>query len=147
MYAPRSIRNAQTPSDSDGLKLYTISVRDTPVDETAFHEEMRRLKGQCEVDWAHTAAFAIFHEGESARYLVLAWWGNGNELFTRVSVRASAVWVCEANRYSFCLWDMEVMWFERQSFIRHLYSGDPSLANYRKDRIPEVAARAQTFRG
>ena len=141
MYSPRLIRNAQTPSDSDGLKLYTISAHDTPLDERPFYEEMLRLKGLCAVDWARTAAFAIFHEGASALYLVLAWWGNENELFSRVSVRESAAWDAEPNRYSFCLWDMEIMWFERQSFIRHLYSGDPNLANYRKDRIPEAPVK------
>lgn len=138
MYAPRIIRTAQTPRDSDGVKLYTISARDDRVDESAFHQEVQRVKGLCTVDWARTASFAIFHEGVSALYLVLAWWDNGNELFTRVSVREQDDWVSDPSRYSFCVWDMEIMWFERQSFIRHLYSGEPNLANYQHDRMPEA---------
>ena len=138
MYIPRRIRTAQTPCDPDGVKLYTISARDDHVDETDFYEEMRRLKELGAIDWAHTAAFAILHEGVSALYLVLAWWGNDNELFTRVSVRASNEWVADPSKYSFCLWDLEVIWFERQSYIEHLYSGGRDLTNYRRDRMPET---------
>jgi hypothetical protein len=40
---------------------------------------------------------------------------------------------------------MEVMWFERQSFIKHLYSGNLNLAAYRKDRFPagQIATQSE----
>lgn len=139
MFFPRLICAARTLSDEDGLKLYTVSARGGPVDESQFDAELRRLKSLSALDWADTPAFAILHDGESALYLVLAWWANGNELFTRVSVRTPAGWQVDPNRYSFCLWDLEIMWFERTAFITHLYSGEPNLAAYREARLQESA--------
>ncbi len=72
----------------------------------------------------------------SLLYLVLAWWGNDNELFVRVAVRESGTWLVGSDRYSFCLWDMEVMWFERQCYIDSMYSGSPNLQRYRAARLP-----------
>lgn len=66
-------------------------------------------------------------------YLVVAWWGNDNELFTSVSVTEEGTWIEDPSRFSFCLWDLEVIWHERNSFVRHMYSGKPSLVDYRSD--------------
>lgn len=89
---------------------------------------------QSRVEWMKTPAFAIFHRGSVALYLVLAWWGNANELFTRVAVLEQNKWIEDANRFSFCLWDLEVMWHERQYFIDSVYCAEPDLASYRLKR-------------
>ena len=86
---------------------------------------------------ATTPAFAICHDGAGMQYLVLCYWGNDNELFTRVSVNLGGAWVEDPATYAFCLWDMEVMWAERAIFIDTLYSGNPDLAAYRARR-PEA---------
>ena len=136
MYAPRSIVNVAGIAEQDGLKLYTIAAHDGPVDATAYLDQLAILKSQQAVPWQVTPAFAIFHDGAQFAYLVLAWWGNENELFVRVAVREADGWVVAPERYSFCLWDIDVMWFERGSYIRNMYSGSPSLASYRLDRMP-----------
>lgn len=88
------------------------------------------------VPWAATPHFIIFHQGESFPYLILAWWGNDNELFTSVSVRAGEGWVEQADKYSFCVYDLEVFWAERNIFIETFYSRTPSLERYQATRHP-----------
>ena len=134
-FLPRLTGSAQSV-DADGIKLYTISAHSRTVDEAPFVVELHRVKKHLQVNWRTTPAFAIFHEGSTASYLVLAWWENGNELFTRVSVQEEDGWVADPDKYSFCLWDMEVMWFERAAFIRHMYCGSPDIESYRAERRP-----------
>jgi hypothetical protein len=63
------------------------------------------------------------------------WWGNDNELFTSVSARSSGDWVEDPRRYSFCLWDLEVFWFERNRYIELVYRSAPDLDAYRAARL------------
>lgn len=65
--------------------------------------------------------------GEDALYVVLLWWDNRNEMITRVFVRddsggAPGGWIDGYERYSFCVWDLEVMWREREAYVRHVLS-------------------------
>ena len=134
MYAPRQFSRISGSSDADGLKLYSVSATGAP-DIAAFNAQLGDMKRGVPVHWPATAAYAIFHQGAELGYLVLCWWGNDNELFTRVAVREAAGWVIDPERYSFCLWDMEIMWLERQSYIRWMYSGAVDLASYRSDIV------------
>jgi hypothetical protein len=131
-YSPRLTLPLASWRDPDGVKLYTISASSCPVDHRAFIERFAAVKKERTVDWPATPAFAIFHSGATMLYLVLAWW-EGNELFASVSVREGDSWIEDPHRFSFCVWDLEVFWFERNSFVRHLYSGTTDLAAYRKD--------------
>jgi hypothetical protein len=120
--------------DVDGLKIYCISYSGDPVNKDAFSEELQALKGSRDIAWSLTPGYAIFHEGSSARYLVLIYWGNDNEIFPLVSVETKDGWLRASDKYSFCLWDLEVMWHERQLYIEHCYSGKKDLAAYRLAR-------------
>jgi hypothetical protein len=132
MFRPRRIERRADWDDSDGVKIYAISATGLDVDRSAFTDELVEMKKRVSIDWRHTAAFAIFHDGATAPYLTLGWWGNDNELFTRVAARESQAWVTDAARYSFCIWDLEVMWHERQQYIDTVYTARPDLAAYRK---------------
>jgi len=70
---------------------------------------------------------------------VLAWWGNDNELFTSVSVKTALDWVEDSSRFSFCLWDLEVIWHERNYFIEFIYCSNPDLETYRTKRLASIA--------
>lgn len=133
VYAPRRVCHIASAGDAEGVKLYGIAVSTAAVDAGAFWPQFEQMKASEHIHWPQTAAFAIFHEGAEQLYLVLCWWGNGNELFVRVAVRERGGWVMDPSRYSFCLWDMEIMWHERASYIRWVYSGPPDLAAYRGD--------------
>ncbi|MHA6204121.1 hypothetical protein ACXU4B_06855 [Dyella soli] len=137
MFKPRKIESRTDWVDPDGIKIYTISAFDQPVDIEAYAARLQEAKRTRQVDWRATPAFAICHDGASARYLVLAWWGNDNEMFTSVSVQmaSATAWVEDPGRFSFCLWDLEVMWHERNMFVELMYGATPSLEAYRAGRF------------
>lgn len=134
MFKPRKIETESTWLDPDGIKIYTISARGETVDKSLFSGELQDAKKSRDIDWPTIPGFCIFHEGESFLYLVLAWWGNDNELFTSVSVLTKSGWVEDASRFSFCLYDLEVFWSERNIYIETMYSGNCSIERYRKQR-------------
>lgn len=133
MFVPRTIRSSSDWLDADGAKIYTIAKHDGPVAQAPFHERLAHVKASRSLPWPQTAHFAIFHEGTSP-YLVLCWWGNDNELFTSVSVLTQEGWAERPDLYSFCLYDMEVMWEERNAYIDTVDCADPSLQSYRLRR-------------
>ncbi|MFM2478513.1 hypothetical protein [Celerinatantimonas sp. MCCC 1A17872] len=135
MYQPRKIESHPDWLDSDGIKIYTISVDNHKVVQLPYIKYLSKVKKAHRVDWSQTAAFVIFHQGASMKYLVLAWWGNDNELFTSVSVEdETGHWITDSERYSFCLYDMEIMWWERNSYIETIDCSHPSLSAYRASR-------------
>jgi hypothetical protein len=134
MYKPRIISSLPRASDQDGLKLYTISTSGAVVHTERYRERLAFIKKQKHLD-SSLPGFAIMHDGATCEYLIVGWWQNDNELFLSVSVKEPAAWLEDMTKYSFCLWDLEVIWHERNSFIRHLYSGTKDLEAYRKDTI------------
>jgi len=135
MFKPRKIETSPEWLDRDGVKLYTVSASGKTVVHSEYLPKLQEVKGQKCVDWRTTPSFAIFHEGTNADYLVLAWWDNENELFTSVSVREGEHWVKDSSKYSFCVWDLEIFWAERNIFVETMYSGEPDLQSYRQKRL------------
>ena len=135
MFQPRQIDSAPTWLDSDGIKVYTISARNQKVEQAEYLSRLAEVKSRKALAWASTPAFVLFHDGASSAYLVLAWWGNDNELFTSVSVKTPSGWVEDAARFSFCLWDLEVFWHERNYFVECIYCSRPNLEAYRAKRF------------
>ena len=86
MFEQRKIQSSPDWLDADGIKIYTVSIGNTTVDQTLFKQRLEHVKNTRSLDWAITPAFALFHEGENFLYLVFAWWGNDDGLFTSVSV-------------------------------------------------------------
>jgi hypothetical protein len=138
MYRPRPIDNLSADTDADGIKVYTISASDRSVDISRYLPRLEAMKRARSIAWPTTPAFVIFHDGTSARYLVLGWWGNDNEMFVTVAVEEASGWVEDMTRYSFCLWDMEVMWHERNAFVDWMYGAVPNLDAYRADRLCKI---------
>lgn len=75
--------------------------------------------------------FLIKHHGPTANYVVLAWWSQENELPTRVFVTdpQTRTWRAARNE-SFCVWDLEVFWRERNHYIRTMLNGNSSISDY-----------------
>lgn len=135
MYRPRPIVSLPADTDADGIKIYTISASDQAVSIAPYLPRLAAMKHARAIPWSSTPAFAICHEAAKARYLVLGWWGNDNEMFIAVAAQDASGWVEDLSRYSFCLWDMEVMWHERNAFVETLYGNAPSLEAYRARRM------------
>jgi hypothetical protein len=71
--------------------------------------------------------FLILHRGRGADYLVLGWWAHENELPLRVVVRYpgtdDAAWRAARGEESVCVWDLDVIAFEREAYVSTLLSG------------------------
>jgi hypothetical protein len=62
----------------------------------------------------------IEHRGNGADYIVLGWWERENELPVRVFVRdhsPGAAWRAARGSESFCVWDLQVVAFERDAYV------------------------------
>lgn len=134
MFVPRTVRTSRAWPADDGIKLYTISTSAEPVAQEVFRARLATVKAARAVCWSATPHFAIFHQGAACHYLILAWWANDNELFNSVSVLAGDGWVEDPSRYSFCLYDLEVFWDERNSYIATIDCARPDIAGYRERR-------------
>ncbi len=69
------------------------------------------------------------HRGKTMDYLVVGWWDNENELRMKIWVTENGQWR-EALSESFCVWDMQVMAFERNAFVATLLQQEPDIAAY-----------------
>jgi hypothetical protein len=61
---------------------------------------------------------------------------NGLKIY---SIIKDGEWVQDISKHSFCLWDLEIFWKERNSYIKHVYSDSPHIGDYRKDFVAESA--------
>jgi hypothetical protein len=68
--------------------------------------------------------FFIAHQGRTGDYAVLGWWNRENELPLKISVRRdrNEPWRPAAEGESICIWDLEVIWEERQAWIETMLS-------------------------
>ncbi len=130
MFVKRAIEADATWLREYGVKVYTVAASNDPVERGLFVPRMRAVLVERGLDLQSTPAFAIFHQGVSYLYLVVCWWGNDNELFTSVSVKEGDDWVEDPKRFSFCVYDLEIIWAERNFFIDTIYCESPSLQRY-----------------
>jgi hypothetical protein len=137
-YAPRPIR-FHGLRDVDGwrLKRYSIVYGGGAVDWPAF-EPVHALIDAALPRPAVSAprpgvGFVIAHQGRTALYYVLGWWDNENELPLRVFVRGleeGSAWRPARGSESVCVWDLQVISFEREAYVATLLAGgaDPAAA-------------------
>jgi hypothetical protein len=89
--------------------------------------------------------FLIIHAGVDALYAVLAFWDRENELSVRICVREpTGAWRMSRDSESFCVWDLEVFWHERNAYIDTVLSerGDPKGEEYLKRPFRQAVADA-----
>lgn len=137
MYLKRRIRYLSEYSDPNAVKIYTIAYPDKKLNIDVFVERLSTVKQSQHIEWDNTPSFAIFHSGKERDYLIFCWWLNDNELFNSVSVRDEYGWVEDHNKYSFCVYDLEVIWAERNYFIQTIDCETPSIHNYRQLRYQQ----------
>ena len=134
MYSPRKIESLPNWLDSDGIKIYTISASNSLVEQSLYHARLKEVKKRYNFSWNTTPSFAIFHDGIQYPYLIVAWWSNENELFNSVSVLTEQGWQENPQLYSFCVFDLEIIWAERNIFIETIYCDNPNISEYRNKR-------------
>jgi hypothetical protein len=79
--------------------------------------------------------FVILHQGRGISYLVVGWWDRENEIFSRTFWRpfgADSLWREGTSGETACVWDLQVFWFEREAYLRHVLAraGVPDLDGY-----------------
>lgn len=67
--------------------------------------------------------FAILHQAQADDYLILGWWDRENELPIRVFLRGVDGWRPAMASESFCVWDLRVIWWEREAYVGTVLAG------------------------
>ena len=120
------------------IKVYAIVYGDQPFD-TKVHEEglqvaIKALPQPAVCEFRPGVGFAICHQRCGVHYLVLGWTDRINEMSTRFSVSefgANKTWRPAQGSESVCVWDIEVIWFEKQAYVRTILTNDgPNLDEY-----------------
>jgi hypothetical protein len=130
-YEPRPIRfHGLRSVDGWRLKRYSITFGAEPIDWPAFEPGITladaALPRPAVTEARPGVGFLIAHQGRTALYCVLAWWDNENELPVRVFVREleeGARWRAARGGESFCVWDLQVIAFEREAYVATMLAG------------------------
>jgi hypothetical protein len=104
------------------LKRFTISFDGSAVHWDDFAAGVGRalaaLPEPAQAPGRPGVGFLIGHHGRTADFVVLGWWDNENELPLRVFVRPPGEhWRAAGPSESVCVWDLEVIWAERQAYV------------------------------
>jgi hypothetical protein len=80
----------------------------------------------------------VAHRGRTADYAVLGWWDRENELPLRVAVRYADGWRPARDGESVCVWDLQVIGFERDAWVATMLSDSDDASAYlrRTLRVP-----------
>jgi hypothetical protein len=122
-YAPRPIRFHGLIHHGDWtLKSYSLRYGEDPVDHVDFARGTTLLLGDLPspavADGRPGIGLCLAHQGRGGRYAVLAWWEHENELPLRIAVRRPGQsWRRARGDESICVWDLEVLTFERDAYV------------------------------
>ncbi|NNG15068.1 MAG: isochorismatase [Gemmatimonadales bacterium] len=146
-YRPRSVRFHQVLGlDGWRLKLYSISCDGSEVDWANFDGGLALVRSALPEPAPDAGrpgvGFIIAHHGDGIDYTVVSWWDRENELPTHVFALSEADgkgWRPASGGESFCVWDLEVIWAEREAYIQTYLAGEPpDAAGYLARHVGEV---------
>ena len=129
-YAPRPIRYHGV-RELNGYRLKDYSIVATPggVDwldfARGFDVVLEEMPRPAIAAGRPGVGFRIAHQGATGRYAVLAWWERENELPIRIAVRREGeTWRRALPDESVCVWDLQVIGFERDAYVETMLSGE-----------------------
>ena len=150
-YAPRPIRfHGLVTFEGWVLKRYTVTLPVPESDPTSDdwdeftrgrHLAFAELPTPARTAVRPGVGFVIEHRGAGADYVVLGWWDRENELPTRIKVRdqkPGSQWRAAGSSESFCVWDLQVIAFERDAYVTTILSpgaDDSSRERYLADSL------------
>jgi hypothetical protein len=109
------------------LKVYSIRLPGEPHDPERFVGGWKLAADALPLPAAAPerpgVGFAILHQGRTGDYLILSWWDRENELPTRVFLNTSEGWRPATGGESFCIWDLRVVWWEREAYVGTVLAG------------------------
>jgi hypothetical protein len=126
------------------VKLYSIALDAPLVDEARFAPvvdmALSALPQPAQADGRAGVGFFIFHQGRGADYAVLGWWDRENELPVRVFIRTDEHpdWRPARDGESFCVWDLQLIAFERDAYVDTVLADPPMGADAYLARVLNV---------
>ena len=147
-FVPRPIVARDVLAHGDWrLKRYAITLGDTLLDWDAFDDgiamALATLPQPAVAPGRPGAGFVVAHRGRGADYVVLGWWSEENELPVHVVRRdqtPGAAWRAARHGESFCVWDLQVVAFERDAWVATVLSDNPTRAPL-AERVDAYLAR------
>ena len=122
------------------IKLNAICGMDRHIEADVFDTARARLvtaRSEIERTPQLGAGFAILHEGDEGRWLLLHWWVAGG-IATRKLWRADLVphseFIDADPLLMACVWELGIIDFERRAWMRTAMSGKP-VSDYIADRF------------
>jgi hypothetical protein len=144
-FAPRPVRpGALLVHAGWRIKPYDITLPDESIDESdcarVLPLALDALPSPAQTERRPGVGFCIRHQGRGWSYLVLCWWDSENELPIRIWTRergGSSAWAPARPDQSICVWDAQVIAFERDAYIRRVLAQPdaPDLDGYLADRL------------
>jgi hypothetical protein len=138
-FEPRTITPLQPVVAQRGyqLKVYAVACQGRTFERGPFEPAIAELSQRLPIPSSDAGrpgvGFLILHQGFTADYAVLAWWDQQNELPIHVLVNDSSGWRSANAHESICVFDLEILWFERNLWIATALAGYPldrALADY-----------------
>lgn len=108
------------------LKVYSIRYGEGPLDRASFAgawDLAAKALPSGGDDGRPGVGFVILHRGKTGDYFILGWWDRQNELPLRVLVRDGDGWRPCAGGESLCVWDLRVVWWEREAYVGTVLAG------------------------
>lgn len=139
-YKPRRIASLE-PVEQNGwqLKRYSVAHQNQTYDPTRFHEGRGAALGVLPMPAVTPertgVGFLIEHQGNAIDYVVLGWWDRENELPLRTFVcepPVTGTWRTAHGSESVCVWDLQIIWNERQAYVETVLAEHPvdAVRNY-----------------
>ncbi len=131
-FAPRDVHPAGVQHEAGyALKAYDVTLPTEELHESVYAEGQKLALPtlpQPAVTLSRPGiAIVIRHQGRDWDYFVLAWWDGENELPIRVFTRPRSpqgLWQPGSAQQSVCVWDLEILAFERDAYVRHMMGPD-----------------------
>ena len=127
-YHPRPLRflGVETVA-GHRLKAYSILQGDGPFDRERFAgglDSTREVLPSPDLAAGRPGlGFVILHQAGVGDYLILGWWDRENELPTKVLINEGDGWRSGEGGESFCVWDLRVIWWEREAYAGTMLAG------------------------
>lgn len=141
-FAPRATHfDGVQESDGWRLKAYSVLYEGRTLDEAAFAKgealALAALPQPAQTAQRPGIAILIRHQGRGMNYVVLCWWDRENELPMRIFVDEGNGWRPGKGSESICVWDLEIVWAERNGYISTILANpgpadDAQLARFAK---------------
>jgi hypothetical protein len=139
MYQPRSIRYIGRQDLGDWrLKVYGIGTHAPDARPEFVAATLDAARGA--LPEGGGAGFVIAHDANSAGLALVYWWANENEVHGRFfasSLDDPAGLAPVDGTGLACVWEMEVLDFERRAWLEHVLKND-DLDGYLAERAPDT---------